>query len=147
MYEAREESSKVSGMVNSRFANIEKNNVVKIKPGYDYSLLDDHGMIKENTPLNDKIVLIGKITSDMENKDRFVDDSVKPKKGQLGFVDKSFITQGEEGFNIAKVRIREERIPAIGDKMACALPTQQVLTNEGWVEIKDIDIQKHKKTR
>jgi len=118
MYEAREESSKVSGMVNSRFANIEKNNVVKIKPGYDYSLLDDHGMIKENTPLNDKIVLIGKITSDMENKDRFVDNSVKPKKGQLGFVDKSFITQGEEGFNIAKVRIREERIPAIGDKMA-----------------------------
>ena len=118
MYEAREESSKVSGMVNSRFANIEKNNVVKIKPGYDYSLLDDRGMIKENTPLNDKIVLIGKITSDMENKDRFVDDSVKSKKGQLGFVDKSFITQGEEGFNIAKVRIREERIPAIGDKMA-----------------------------
>ena len=118
MYEAREESSKVAGMVNSRFANIEKNNVVKIKPGYDYSLLDDHGMIRENTPLNDKIVLIGKITSDMENKDRFVDDSVKPKKGQLGFVDKSFITQGEEGFNIAKVRIREERIPAIGDKMA-----------------------------
>jgi DNA-directed RNA polymerase II subunit RPB2 len=118
MYEAREESSKVSGMVNSRFANIEKNNVVRIKPGYDYSLLDDHGMIRENTPLNDKIVLIGKITSDLENKDRFVDDSVKPKKGQLGFVDKSFITQGEEGFNIAKVRIREERIPAIGDKMA-----------------------------
>jgi DNA-directed RNA polymerase II subunit RPB2 len=118
MYEAREESSKVSGMINSRFANIEKNNVVKIKPGYDYSLLDDRGMIKENTPLNDKIVLIGKITSDMENKDQFVDDSVKPKKGQLGFVDKSFITQGEEGFNIAKVRIREERIPAIGDKMA-----------------------------
>ena len=144
MYEAREESSKVAGMVNSRFANIEKNNVVKIKPGYDYSLLDDHGMIRENTPLNDKIVLIGKITSDMENKDRFVDDSVKPKKGQLGFVDKSFITQGEEGFNIAKVRIREERIPAIGDKMACALPTQQVLTNEGWIEIKDIDINKHK---
>jgi len=144
MYEAREESSKVAGMVNSRFANIEKNNVVKIKPGYDYSLLDDYGMIRENTPLNDKIVLIGKITSDLENKDRFIDDSVKPKKGQLGFVDKSFITQGEEGFNIAKVRIREERIPAIGDKMACALPTQQVLTNEGWIEIKDIDINKHK---
>jgi DNA-directed RNA polymerase II subunit RPB2 len=118
MYEAREESSKVSGTVNSKFANIEKNNVVKIKPGYDYSLLDDYGMIRENTPLNDKIVLIGKITSDLENKDRFIDDSVKPKKGQLGFVDKSFITQGEEGFNIAKVRIREERIPAIGDKMA-----------------------------
>jgi DNA-directed RNA polymerase II subunit RPB2 len=118
MYEAREESSKVTGLINSKFANIEKNNVIKQKKGYDYSLLDDHGMIKENTPLNDKIILIGKINSNLENKDIWIDDSVKPKKGQLGYVDKSFITLGEEGFNVAKVRIREERIPAIGDKMA-----------------------------
>jgi DNA-directed RNA polymerase beta subunit len=118
MYEAREESSSVSGMVNSRFANIEKNNVIGKKAGYDYSLLDDHGIVKENTPLDDKAILIGKINSNLENKDLWIDDSVKTKKGQLGFVDKSFITQGEEGFNIAKVRIREERLPAIGDKMA-----------------------------
>ena len=118
MYEAREESSKVSGLMNSKFANIEKNNVIKQKKGYDYSLLDDHGMIKENTPLNEKIILIGKINSNLENKDVWIDDSVKPKKGQMGYVDKSFITLGEEGFNVAKVRIREERIPAIGDKMA-----------------------------
>ena len=118
MYEAREESSKVTGMINSKFANIEKNNVVHKKQGYDYSLLDNHGMIKEGTELNDKIILIGKINSNLENKDVYEDDSVKPKKGQLGVVDKSFITMGEEGFNIAKVRIREERIPAIGDKMA-----------------------------
>ena len=118
MYEAREESSKVSGTMNSRFANIEKNNVIGIKPGYDYSLLDNDGLVKENTPLDDKIILIGKITSNLENKEAWIDDSVKSKKGQLGFVDKSFITKGEEGFNVAKVRIREERIPAIGDKMA-----------------------------
>jgi DNA-directed RNA polymerase II subunit RPB2 len=118
MYESREESSKVSGMINSKFANIQKNNVIKLKQGYDYSQLDDHGMIKENTPLTDKVILIGKINSNLENKDVWIDDSVKPKKGQLGFVDKSFITLGEEGFNVAKVRIREERIPAIGDKMA-----------------------------
>jgi DNA-directed RNA polymerase II subunit RPB2 len=118
MYEAREESSKVSGLVNSKFANIEKNNVIKIKPGYDYSYLDDYGLVKENTPLDDKIIVIGKITSDLENKNVWYDDSVKTKKGQLGFVDKSFITEGEEGFKLAKVRIREERIPAIGDKMA-----------------------------
>jgi DNA-directed RNA polymerase II subunit RPB2 len=118
MYESREETSKVSGLNNSKFANIEKNIVIGKKQGYDYSLLDDYGMIKEGTMLNDKIILIGKINSNIENKDVWVDDSVKPKKGQLGFVDKSFITNGEEGFNIAKVRIREERIPAIGDKMA-----------------------------
>ena len=37
----------------SKFANIQKNNVVKIKPGYDYSYLDEHGLVKENTELND----------------------------------------------------------------------------------------------
>jgi DNA-directed RNA polymerase II subunit RPB2 len=118
MYEAREESSKITGSTSSKFANIQKNNVIKIKQGYDYSYLDEHGLVKENTELNDKIIVIGKINSNLENKDVWIDDSVKTKKGQLGFVDKSFITLGEEGFNIAKVRIREERIPAIGDKMA-----------------------------
>jgi len=118
MYESREESSKISGNNNSKFANIEKNNVIGKKKGYDYSFLDDYGLIKENTELNDKMILIGKINSNMENKDVWIDDSVKPKKGQLGYVDKSFITLGEEGFNIAKVRLREERIPTIGDKMA-----------------------------
>jgi len=118
MYEAREESSKITGMNNSKFANIEKNNVIGKKKGYDYSFLDDYGLIKENTELNDKMILIGKINSNLSDKDTLIDDSVKPKKGQLGYVDKSFITLGEEGFNVAKVRLREERIPAIGDKMA-----------------------------
>jgi len=118
MYEAREESSKITGLTNSRLANIEKNNVIGKKKGYDYSQLDDYGLIKEETELNDKMILIGKINSNLLQKDVWIDDSVKPKRGQLGYVDKAFITLGEEGFNIAKIRIREERIPAIGDKMA-----------------------------
>jgi hypothetical protein len=105
-------------MNNSKFANIEKNNVIGKKRGHDYSFLDDHGLVRENTELNDKIILIGKINSSMNNKDVWTDDSVKTKKGQLGYVDKAFITHGEEGFNVAKVRVREERLPAIGDKMA-----------------------------
>jgi DNA-directed RNA polymerase II subunit RPB2 len=118
MYESREENSAISGNSSSKFANIEKNNVIRTKPGFDYSQLDNYGMIKENTALNDKTVVIGKITSNPDDKDVWIDSSVTPKKGQLGFVDKSFITQGEEGTNIAKVRVREERVPAIGDKMA-----------------------------
>jgi len=140
MYEAREESSKVSGsMVNSYFTEIANKNVVGIKPGYDYSYLDKSGLVKENTPINDKIVLIGKViagngVTSMQNQSQkynygdgddevqiqsqYQDSSVTTKKGQLGFVDKSFITEGEEGFRLAKIRIREERIPAIGDKMA-----------------------------
>ena len=118
MYESREENSEISGNASSKFANIEKNNVIRTKAGFDYSQLDNYGMIKENTALNDKTVVIGKITSNPDDKDLWIDSSVTPKKGQLGFVDKSFITQGEEGSNIAKVRVREERVPAIGDKMA-----------------------------
>jgi len=118
MYESREESAKITGSTSSKFANIEKNNVIKKKRDCDYSQLDEHGMIRENVELNDKMVLIGKVNTNMENKDVWIDDSVKPKKGQLGYVDKSFITLGEEGFNIAKVRVREERLPALGDKMA-----------------------------
>jgi len=119
MYESREESSKVSGsMTNSVFADVSKKKVSGTKPGYDYSHLNKWGLVKENTPLDDKIVLIGKVTSNVADPDALTDASVMPKKGQLGFVDKSFITEGEEGFRIAKIRVREERIPALGDKMA-----------------------------
>jgi len=37
------------------------------------------------------------------------------KKGQLGYVDKTFI-YNKDGRKLAKVRIREDRSPAIGDK-------------------------------
>ena len=37
---------------------------------------------------------------------------------QKGIVDKAFLTEGEEGFRLANVRIREERVPAIGDKFS-----------------------------
>jgi len=119
MYESNEESSKVSGSTtNSVFGDVIQKKAVGIKPGYDYSHLDKFGIIKENTPLDDKVVVIGKVTFNSDNSEALIDSSIFPKKGQVGFVDKSFITEGEEGFRIAKVRVREERIPAIGDKMA-----------------------------
>ena len=117
MYETREESSKVgNSTMDSKFANIEDENVIGLRPGYDYSHLDEYGLIKENTPVDEKTVVIGKITSNLNDPNTFIDNSITPKKGQLGFIDKSFITEGDEGFRIAKVRIREERIPSIGDK-------------------------------
>ena len=116
-YETFEESStNASSTVDSRFANIEKNNVIGLKPGYDYSELDETGLIKENTLLDEKKVLIGKTLTNLSNPSTSLDASVFTKKGQLGYVDKTFITEGEEGFRIAKVRVRDERIPVIGDK-------------------------------
>ena len=116
-YESRETSSKVGNKsVDSHFTNIESSNVINLKPGYDYSHLDEYGLIKENTEMNDKITLIGQATTNLLNPNVELDSSTYPKKGQLGFVDKTFMTEDNEGFRLAKVRIREERIPAIGDK-------------------------------
>ena len=119
-YEARETSSKVAGTsVNSTFTNIEaKQNVTRLKEGFDYSQLDEFGLVKENTVINEKVIIIGHVSSAPDQKGEYTDESVTTKKGQLGYVDKSFISEGEEGFRIAKIRIREERLPAIGDKMA-----------------------------
>jgi len=117
MYETFEESSKIGSSTNDiKIGNIHDSNVIGLKAGSDYSKLDEYGIIKENTMIDDKTVVIGKMTSNLEQPDSFIDSSIFTKKGQMGFVDKSFITDGEEGFRIAKVRVRDERIPNIGDK-------------------------------
>jgi DNA-directed RNA polymerase II subunit RPB2 len=120
-YEAHEEKKAKVGGVGSNseilFTNIERDEmVVDTKPGIDYSHLDAYGLIRENTEVNDKMAMIGLAESSGAGKKR--DVSKMPKKGQLGVVDKTFITEGEQGQRIAKVRIREERIPNLGDKMA-----------------------------
>ena len=119
-YELHEEKTQTeSGTTESLFMNIEHcPNVIGTKPGYHYDQLDAYGMIKEGTEVHDKMVLIG-MTQIVDPKSGVHEDCSKtPKKGQLGIVDKSFMTDGEEGSRIAKVRVREIRIPAIGDKMA-----------------------------
>lgn len=114
-YESHEESSSVNESSNdSKFYKFEN----KKRPQFNYNHLDNNGIIEEGTLVNEKSVLMGKISYSNDNEDDYSDVSVMPKKGQLGYVDKSFITDGEEGFRIAKVRIRNERLPAIGDKMA-----------------------------
>jgi DNA-directed RNA polymerase II subunit RPB2 len=106
-------------ILDKRFTNIESEpNVIGLKPGHDYSKLDRNGLIKENTPVDDKTIIIGYTSNSAIRPDVRVDGSKTTKKGQLGVVDKAFITEGEEGERIAKVRIREVRIPNLGDKMA-----------------------------
>jgi DNA-directed RNA polymerase beta subunit len=120
-YEAHEEREQKGDTVYTKtFSNIEslisENTIVGIKPEYDYSYLDEYGLIKENIEVNDKMILIGMSSTSTAGLRK--DDSKTTKKGQVGKVDKSFMTEGEIGERIAKVRLREERIPAMGDKMA-----------------------------
>ena len=116
-YESLEESSTVAGsQSDTRFANIENTNVVGLRPGYDYSQLDEAGLVREGTRVDDKTILIGRVITNLSDPETSIDASVAAKKGQTGYVDRAFITDGEEGFRIAKVRIRSERRPAVGDK-------------------------------
>ena len=106
-------------IVDKKFTNIESEPlVVGLKSGHDYSKLDRNGLIKEGTEVDDKTIIIGLTTNNSVKPETRVDASKTTKKGQLGTVDKAFITEGEEGERIAKVRIREMRIPNLGDKMA-----------------------------
>ena len=118
MYDAHEEKQNIGGAkIDTRFMSIMENNVIGLKPGYDYSNLDPKtGLIKENVRVTDKVVVIGKTTNSLLDSGLYVDMSKATKKGQIGFVDKSFITNNVEGERLAKVRIREERIPEMGDK-------------------------------
>jgi DNA-directed RNA polymerase II subunit RPB2 len=120
-YESHEEKTKLDDgkTIIKRFVNIEsQGNVIGLKPGYEYDSLDSHGLIKEGTPVTEKTVLIGMASNNLNNPDTQMDGSKVPKKGQLGTVDRTFMTDGEEGQRIAKVRVREIRHPTLGDKMA-----------------------------
>ena len=54
----------------------------------------------------------------ISNTNGYIQDVSITLKGQLGIVDKTFITDNEEGERIAKVKIRHVRIPNLGDKFA-----------------------------
>jgi len=123
-YETHEEMvKKTDDSINeTKFKNIEnipETDIRGKKAGYDYSNLDEYGVVKQGTELNDHTVLIG-IVNSIGTKDKIsnLDNSKTPKKGQLGIVDRTFITEGEEGTRVAKVRVREVRIPNLGDKFA-----------------------------
>jgi len=118
-YETQEEVERGDETYKTIFSNTSGKSVKNLKRGADYNFLDANGLIKVETVMDDKIVLVGRFTSSVGgvNDDVYSDSSILPKKGQLGIVDKVVITEGEEGYRYAKVKIREERSPTYGDKL------------------------------
>ena len=116
-----------------------------VKP-YKYEKLSSNGFVDENTMVEAGDVIIGKCMpqkqgSDITNKD----SSIALKNNEIGFVDKNaahdnlFTNINGDGYTFAKVRIRSDRTPTVGDKFSCYTADHEVLTaNKGWVSIKDL---------
>ena len=134
--------------------NIIRDEIIRCKPDPEktkgiklgnYNKLDENGFVPENTYIQNRDVIIAKIVPIKENRNdptkpiKYEDQSKIYKTDEESYIDKNYTGRNGDGYNQAKVRVRTLRKPVIGDKF-CALPTQQVLTTVGWINMIDITI-------
>ena len=101
--------------------NPKYSDAVKRKEDVSYEMLDANGIIKLNSIVDDKTVLVGIVSpiTDSEGDEKgWRDVSQLPKRGQHGRVDAIYPYSMPDGSNGIKIRIVEERSPVPGDKMA-----------------------------
>ena len=104
--------------------NEDKEELIKIaRDNLNYNKLDDLGIIKEGTYVNDRdTVLIGKYvkTKDDAGNKMFKDISFTPKPDHIkSVVDKVYTTQMNVNLDrLTKIRLCQYRNPEIGDKFA-----------------------------
>lgn len=121
----------------------------------NYNKLDERGLVKKDVYVSNKDVIIGKVLplkTYKNNKELYKDCSLSLRMNEEGFTDKVYCGRNSDGFKFAKIRIRSERIPTIGDKFAsrCAqkgtcgivYPREQMPYNEDGV-VPDIIMNPH----
>jgi DNA-directed RNA polymerase II subunit RPB2 len=98
-------------------------NVVKNVKPYNYNKLDATGFVPENTFVQSGDVIIGKVMpTKIDNVIQYKDNSATLKNNDAGFIDRNgandkyFTNTNGDGYNFAKVRLRSNREPTIGDK-------------------------------
>ena len=120
-------------------------NVVKNVKPYNYNKLDSTGFVPENTFVQSGDVIIGKVMpTKIDNVIQYKDNSATLKNNDAGFIDRNgandkyFTNTNGDGYNFAKVRLRSNREPTIGDKCSCYTPDHEILTTDGWVSITEV---------
>lgn len=92
-----------------------------------YRLLEEDGIISVESPVSGNMVLIGRVSPPRfleEYRDFEVrgptkrDSSVCMRPSESGVVDQVFMTESIEGSRLVKVKVRNQRIPELGDKFA-----------------------------
>jgi DNA-directed RNA polymerase beta subunit len=87
-----------------------KDESIKRKEGYDYTQLDEDGIIKVNTLVTDTTILVGMVSANFSPTggiSSYRDASVEPKRGQVGRVDAVYRYATKEGLRGVKLRIVE----------------------------------------
>jgi DNA-directed RNA polymerase beta subunit len=90
----------------------------------NYNKVNSKGVIPENTIVENRDIIISKITPIKENRNdhtkviKFEDQSKIYRTAEESYIDKNYIDRNGEGYNFAKVRIRTVRKPVIGDKFS-----------------------------
>ena len=97
-------------------------NTMNIKP-HNYNKLSADGFVPENTYVESGDVIIGKcMPQKTVNVIKNKDASVALKNNENGYIDKNFCNDANhmnvngDGYTFAKIRVRSERVPCIGDK-------------------------------
>jgi hypothetical protein len=86
-----------------------------LRPGNDYSKLDDNGIITVGSTIDDNTVLIGRFMESPETHNT-KDASILPTVFTKGRVESVVVMNQANGMKLVKVRILQERIPELGDK-------------------------------
>ena len=93
----------------------------------EYRLLEEDGIIYPEAKVHEEDVIIGKSSPPRflgELEDFSIaantrrESSVTIRQGEYGVVDMVLVTENEEGNKLVQVRLRNQRIPEIGDKFA-----------------------------
>ena len=93
-------------------------NLSCVKP-YSYDKLDEDGFIPKNTYVDNGDIIVGKVMPrKLNGKITYQDNSTFMKSNDDGYIDMNYTGTNSEGYKFCKIRIRKNRKPEVGDKVA-----------------------------